>query len=113
MEDGGVENMEKEQSWRHFNLPGETYLNLDMPHVDFETAKKAAVERVKKYDTDPMLLAWYEKKSGKASPEESCEEEGGQPGWINYGKSHGGNLTVNVNHGAYIFIFKSEHVFPA
>jgi hypothetical protein len=75
--------------------------------------KKAAVERVRKYDTDPLLLAWYEKKTGKVSPGESCEEEGGQPGWVNYAKSHGGNLTVNVNHGAYIFIFKSEHEFPA
>ena len=105
--------MEKEQSWSHFNLPGETFLNLDTPDVDFEKAKEAAVERVRKYDTDPMLLAWYEKKTGKVSPGESCEEEGGQPGWVNYAKSHVGNLTVNVNHGEYIFIFKSEHKFPA
>lgn len=26
-------------------------------------------------------------------------------------EGHGGNLTVNVNHGDYIFIFKSEHEF--
>jgi hypothetical protein len=105
--------MEREQSWSRFNLPGETFLNLDTPDVDFEKAKEAAVERVRKYDTDPLLLAWYEKKTGKVSPGESCEEEGGQPGWVNYAKSHGGNLTVNVNHGEYIFIFKSEHRFPS
>jgi len=105
------ENMEKE--YGHFKLPGETFVNLERKDVDFEIAKNAAVERVRKYDSDPMLLAWYDEKSGRMSPRESCEEEGGQPGWINYAKKHGGNLTVNVNQGEYIFIFKSEHSFPA
>jgi hypothetical protein len=104
--------MEKNKMWSEFNLPGETYLNLDAPDLDLDMARKAALERVKKYDTDPMLLSWYEKKSGKMSPSESCQGEGGQPGWVNYAKSHGADLSVNVNHGEYIFIFKSEHGFP-
>ena len=95
------------------DFPGETFENIDEKDLDFETAPEAARRRVRKYDSDPMLLAWYDRDSGKASPEESCEEEGGDPGWVNYAKSHGGNLTVNVNHGAYIFMFKSEHPFPS
>jgi hypothetical protein len=109
----GGETMEKEQGRSYFNLPGESFLNLERTDVDFEKAKQAAVERVKKYDSDPMLLAWYDEKTGRVSPRESCGEETGQPGWVNYAKKHGGNLTVNVNHGDYIFIFKSEHAFPA
>jgi len=105
--------MEKENPLENARLPGETFLNLDDPNLDFEQAKQAAMERVKKYDSDPMLVAWYEKMSGKVSPSVSCEDEGGEPGWVTYAKSHGGNLTVNVNHGDYLFIFRSEHRFPA
>lgn len=80
--------MEKVQkSWTGSKLPGESFLNFDTPSVDFEKAKKAALERVKKYDTDPMLLAWYDKKTGMVSPSESCEEEGGHPGWVSYAKT--------------------------
>jgi hypothetical protein len=107
-----VVSMEKAQTWDELNLPGETYLNLDASDVDLDVARKAALERVKKYDSDPMLLAWYERKSGRISPRESCEGEGGQPGWVNYAKNRGADLSVNVNHGEYIFIFKSEHGFP-
>ena len=93
------------------NLPGETFVQIDDPELDFDRAEAAAYERVRKYDSDPMLVAWYEKKTGRRSPTVSCEEEGGDPGWVNYAKGHGGNLTVNVNDGDYIFIFKSEHKF--
>jgi hypothetical protein len=94
-------------------FPGETFLTIDHPDMGFERAKEAAVSRVRKYDSDPMLLGWYDRKAGKESPEESCEGKEGEPGWVNYAKAHGGNLTVNVNHGEYIFIFRSEHRFPA
>lgn len=95
------------------DFPGETYENFEEEPLDFEKARTEAYRRVRKYDSDPTLLAWYDRKSGKVSPEESGEEEGGDPGWVNHAKSHGANLTVNVNHGEYIFMFKSEHPFPS
>jgi Domain of unknown function (DUF5619) len=94
-------------------FPGETFLTVDDANLGFDRAKDAAISRVRKYDTDPMLLSWYDGKKGKESPSESCEGEEGEPGWVNYTKARGGNLTVNVNHGEYIFIFRSEHGFPA
>jgi hypothetical protein len=94
-------------------FPGETFLTIDLPNLDFDRAKEAATSRVRKYDTDPMLVGWYDRKKGKESPGESCEGKEGEPGWVNYAKARGGNLTVNVNHGEYVFIFRSEHSFPA
>jgi hypothetical protein len=105
--------MAKPKDLSEVKFPGETFLNIDDPKMDFDRAHEAALKRVHTYDTDPMLLGWYERKSGKESPSVSCEEEGGDPGWVNYAKGHGANLTVNVNHGEYIFMFKSEHPFPS
>lgn len=95
------------------DFPGETMENLDETNLDYERAREAVEQRAKTYDSEPMLLAWYDRSRNKASPDQSCEEEGGDPGWVNYAKGHGGNLTVNVNHGEYIFIFKSKHPFPS
>jgi hypothetical protein len=92
-------------------FPGETFLYIDDPDVNFEWAQHVAFERVKKYDSDPMLVGWYDRKKGKVSPSESCEDKESEPGWVRYAKSHGGNLTVNVNDGEYIFIYRSEHSF--
>lgn len=93
-------------------FPGETFESFERT-PDFDHAREAAEQRVKTYDSDPMLLAWYDRNNDRFSPEVSCEEEGGDPGWVNYAKNHGANLTVNVNHGEYIFMFKSEHPFPS
>jgi hypothetical protein len=67
-------------------FPGETFLHIDDPDLNFERARDAAFERVKKYDTDPMLVAWYDRKRGKESPSESCEDEESEPGWVGYAK---------------------------
>ena len=92
-------------------FPGETFLNIDDHDLNFERARDAALERVKIYDSDPMLVGWYDRKSGMESPSEGCEDEEGDPAWVRYAKAHGGNLTVNVNDGEYIFIYRSAHQF--
>ena len=50
-----------------------------------------------------MLLAWFDREGGKESPEvPECQHK---PGWLAYAESHGGDLKVDINHGAYVFIF--------
>lgn len=92
-------------------FPGETFLEIEDPDLDFERAREAALRRVKKYDSDPMLVGWYDGKRGKQSPSEGCEDEESEPGWVRYAKAHGGNLTVNINDGEYVFIYRSAHQF--
>lgn len=94
------------------DFPGEVFINREDPDLDFEKARNAALERAKTYDSEPMLLAWFDMKKGRHSPEVPCDKEGGDPGWVTYAKSRGGNLTVNINHGEYIFIFHPKHGFP-
>lgn len=93
------------------DLPGETLLKLDDSDADFERAEAAAYEQARKYDSEPLLLAWHDKLTGRQSPNMSCDEEGGDPGWVNYAVGHGGNLTVSVNNRDYVFVFKSKNEF--
>jgi hypothetical protein len=90
-------------------FPGEVFLTLEEGDVDFEKAREEVLNRAGRYDSDPMLLAWYDRREDRESPEIACESEDSDPGWVSYAKSHGGDLTVNVNGGDYYFIFKSEH----
>lgn len=92
-------------------FPGETFLNIYDPGLDFERARNAALERVKTYDTDFMLVGWFDRNSGKESPSEGCEGEESDSAWVRYAKAHGGNLTVNANDGEYIFVYRSTHQF--
>ena len=103
--------MEKEKNLSDVRLPGESFLNIDDPDLDFAGARKAAEKRVHTYDSEPMLVGWYDKKREKGSPGVTCEEEGGEPGWVNNAKGHGADLTVNINHGEYLFLFRSKHQF--
>jgi hypothetical protein len=68
-------------------------------------ARETALEEARKRMTDPMLLGWYDSRTGAFSPQvECCSEE--KPGWVVYAETRGGNLTVDVNEGAYYFIFR-------
>lgn len=93
-------------------FPGELFLNIGDPQLPYERAHEAAVSLARKYGDDPLLLSWFNKKSGEESPNTSCEGGSSEPGWVNYAKGHGANLTVNVNHGDYVFMFRSGVEFP-
>ena len=93
------------------NFPGEKSLYNDEPELIFEHARNAVLGWVKKYDTEPLLVGWRDVKDNKVSPSEICKDEESEPGWVRYAKAHGGNLTVNVNDGEYIFIYRSAPQF--
>lgn len=103
--------MEKQKNITGVTFPGEVFITADDPDLVFDRAREMAIARARTYDTDPMLLAWYDSRRDAQSPDKGCEEKGGDPGWVNYAKGHGGNLTINVNHGEYIFMFREELPF--
>lgn len=71
----------------------------------FQQARELAGKEARKHMTDPMLLGWYDRITGAFSPQvECCSEE--KPGWVVYAESRGGTLTVDVNNGAYYFIYR-------
>lgn len=71
---------------------------------DLKTAKKIADQKAAELADDPMLISWYEAQSGRFSPDvECCDEK--KPVWVVYAESRGGNLSIDINNQAYVFIY--------
>jgi hypothetical protein len=84
------------------------HLHLGMGEHTFEEARHAAYASANTYSTDPMLLSWFDKKSGTYSPNivECCRR--GEPSWVTYAHSRGGDLAIDINDGEYVFLFRGK-----
>ncbi len=78
----------------------------DDPDLDFEEAKDLAKQKAKETCADPMLLSFYQGKTGQSFPNLECGP-GDKPAWIVYAESRGGDLTIDINEGQYVFIYLS------
>ena len=73
--------------------------------LDWNLARDLAWAVANRHDEDPMLMAWFDKGTGKFSPSCcKCEIKEG-PAWEIYGKNHGGRLRIAVNDGDFVFIY--------
>lgn len=87
-------------------LPNPIELHLDGEPLDFLTAKSIADEKVREKISAPMLLAWFDRKSGKFSPDVICCGDE-KPSWLVYAESRGGGVSVNINNEEYVFVYRS------
>ncbi len=81
-------------------------LKIDNPSLDFAEAKDISKQKAKEICADPMLLSWYQGKTGESYPNLDCGP-GDKPAWIVYAESRGGDLTIDINEGQYVFIYLS------
>lgn len=81
-------------------------LTIDNPRLDFEEAKDLAKQKAKETCVDPMLLSWYQGNTGMSYPNLECGPSD-KPAWIVYAESRGGDLTIDINGGQYVFIYLS------
>ena len=81
-------------------------LNIENTELDFEKAKDFAKQRAEETCDDAMLLSWYQGKTGESYPNLECGP-GDKPAWIVYAESRGGDLTIDINDGQYVFIYLS------
>lgn len=73
--------------------------------LDFDTAQALAKLLAARAAAEAMLLAWYDRGRGRAAPDvPECQH---QPGWLAYAEGHGGDVTVDINRGEYLFLFAS------
>ena len=79
---------------------------INDPDLEFADAKDLAKQKAKEICADPMLLSWYQGKTGASYPNLECGP-GDKPAWIVYAESRGGDLTIDINEGQYIFIYLS------
>jgi hypothetical protein len=81
-------------------------IQIEEKNLDLATAKAMAKEKAKEFCDDPMLLAWYQGNTGEGFAHLECGK-GDKPPWIIYAESRGGDLTININDGEYIFFYLS------
>jgi hypothetical protein len=79
-------------------------LRITDSNLNFEKAQALAKQAAKKFSTDPMLLSWYQGKTGKFYPDFECGRSD-KPAWVLYAESRGGDTAININKGEYIFIY--------
>jgi len=87
------------------NYPGQKInVMINGPKLDFARAKEFAKLKAKEKCADPMLLSWYQGETGEYYPAFDC---GGsdKPPWVVYAESRGGDLTIDINEGQYVFIY--------
>lgn len=73
--------------------------------VDFAEARAMADERVRNTVEDPMLLAWFDRKATKFSPDVICCGTN-KPSWLVYAESRGGTISVDINNEEYVFVYR-------
>ena len=82
-------------------------LELGVLPSGFELAKAEADAVARLEGDESMLLAWYDAARDVGFPEaRECTRD--QPNWEVYAENHGANLRVEVNDGAYVFLFLVE-----
>lgn len=73
--------------------------------LNFSGARALADEQVRKVTPDPMLLAWFDKKEARFSPNVTCCGDD-KPTWLIYAESCGGDISVDVNDEEYVFVYR-------
>ena len=79
-------------------------LRFDDPSLEFIQAKTLATEKARTLSKNAMLLSWYDRKAGRYHPTFECGA-GNRPPWKVYAEARGGNLTIDINDGEFIFIY--------
>jgi len=81
-------------------------IGVEQEDLDFLEAKTIAKGQAKALAPDPMLLSWYNGKTGDYYPKYDCGTWE-KPVWLLFAESRGADIAVNINDGEYIFLFLS------
>ncbi|MCA1961360.1 MAG: AF1514 family protein [Desulfomonile sp.] len=85
-------------------LPNPISINTGLTMIDFETARRLADKRAREIAAGSMLVSWYDRKTGKASPQTICCSYD-KPDWLVYALSRGATIAVDINDEEYVFMY--------
>jgi hypothetical protein len=86
-------------------LKNPVHLKVADNGLDFYGAKKMADVEAGKITAEPMLLAWYNGKTGEFLPRVMCCGED-KPAWLIYAETRGGNICIDINNEEFVFIYR-------
>jgi len=79
-------------------------LTIDDPDLEFNEARAQAKTKALEINRNAMQLAWYNSRTGQGFPDYDCGP-GDRPPWQVFADARGGNLTIDINDGTFIFIY--------
>ena len=86
----------------------------DELQTEFYTAKDIADAIAKVLLEDMTCLSWFDRERNQEAPahvsechDDSCDT----PGYLDYAKSRGAELRVDIGSGAYVFLYRSVEEF--
>ena len=79
-------------------------VSVDDPSLDFERAKEIADQKAREISEDAMLISWFDRQTGKYSPQVECGGKA-KPAWLVYAENRGGNIVIDVNRETYVFVY--------
>jgi hypothetical protein len=82
-------------------------LKVEDAALDFPRARQLADRRAHELCPHPMLLAWFDRKAGRYSPDIICCRED-KPTWLTYAESRGGDLVIDLNGEEYVFVYRRD-----
>jgi hypothetical protein len=80
-------------------------VTMDDKPLDFSNARVLADRKARELSSDPMLLAWFDRASGRFSPDVICCDQN-KPTWLIYAESRGADIEVDINNEDYVFVYK-------
>ena len=79
-------------------------LQINNAGLNFKEASDRSREKAREICKDAMMLAWCNGKTGDFFPNYDCGRTD-KPPWRVFADARGGNLTIDINDGEYIFIY--------
>jgi hypothetical protein len=86
-------------------LKAPIHLRVAEEPLDFFRARALADQRAAESGTEPMMLAWYNGGTGEFSPQVTCCGTD-KPAWLIYAESRGGDLVIDINDEAFVFVYR-------
>ena len=86
-------------------LKNPIHLTVADKGLEFSRAKKLADEEARKITPEPILLAWYNAKTGEFTPQVTCCGED-KPAWLIYAESRGGTICIYINQEEFVFVYR-------
>ncbi|MHB8204177.1 MAG: AF1514 family protein [Desulfomonilaceae bacterium] len=80
-------------------------MRVDEGPSNFLSAKILADGKAKELSSEPMLVAWFDRKSGTFAPDVICCDRD-KPSWLVYAESRGADISVDINDQDYVFLYK-------
>lgn len=82
-------------------------IQLDDEALDFTAVHATAKEKAREISTEAMMLSWCNNKKGEYYPNYECGARD-KPAWVVAAEARGGDMTIDVNDGKYLFVFLSN-----